>query len=38
MGGAFHTFTAPSKLAEARRWPLALKATLWTQLVWPRRI
>src|SRR5207244_3100036 len=36
-GGAFQTLTVPSRLAEAIHWPSGLKATAWTQLVWPRR-
>src|SRR5207245_2003682 len=34
-GGVFQIFTVPSRLAEAIHSPSALKATLWTQLLWP---
>ena len=36
-GGACQIFTVPSRLAEAIHLPSGLKATAWTQLVWPRR-
>ena len=36
-GDACQIFTVPSRLAEAIHLPSGLKATAWTQLVWPRR-
>jgi len=36
-GGACQIFTVPSRLAEAIHLPSGLKATAWTQLVWPRK-
>ena len=35
---ASHTFTVPSLLTEARRWPSGLKATLQTPPVCPGRV